>query len=76
MAPNLYKVTPVLKVCEWSTDQGGGSYLGFEEDLGVPGVDDYSIRMEFKNANTLDEIEKIKKYLKDKGLILVFSRTN
>jgi len=74
MAPNLYKVTPVLKVSERSIEQGGGSFLYFEEELGVPGVDDYSIRMEFKDANTIAEMEEIKSYLTNKGLMIVFSR--
>ena len=76
MAHNSYKVTPVLKVAEWSIDQGGGSYLYFEENLGVPGVDDYSIRMEFKNGNTVEETQKIKNYLIDKGITFVFSRNS
>ena len=73
-APQPYYSEPPLKVCEWSVDQGGGAYIAFEEYVDIPGLEKAAIRIEFKQGNSLQEIEDLVRILKKKGFRFVVQK--
>jgi len=74
MSNKPYKDKPILKVCEWSIEQGGGAYISFEEYINIPGLENTDIRIEFDKAKSLEEVSAIAKQLKDAGFVFVVQK--
>lgn len=74
MSKKLYKARPNLKLCEWSTDQGGGAHISFEEYIDIPGLENADIRIEFDRVKSFEEVSALAKLLRDAGLIFVVQK--
>lgn len=70
----MHKDAPHLKVCEWSPELGATPYIAFEEYLTIPGLEDADIRLEFANKPSLEEVEDLRRRLKNAGLVFVVQR--
>ena len=73
MTERVYKTTPVLKIGEWSVEQGGGAYVSFDEQVDIPGLETASIRLEFKDSS-FENIKSLTSLLKEKGLVFVVQK--
>ena len=71
MAEIVTKRTPVLKVGQFEQSQGGGAYIYFDEELGIPGFDSSGIRFEFTADNSFENAESIMDLLKANGFQFV-----
>ncbi|CAD0359933.1 hypothetical protein CFBP498_43940 [Xanthomonas hortorum pv. vitians] len=74
MSVSVHKDAPHLKVCEWSPELGATPYIAFEEYLTIPGLEDADIRLEFANKPSLEEVEDLRRRLKNAGLVFVVQR--
>lgn len=74
MSKKTYKTKPVLKVNEWSVDQGGGTYISFAEYLDIPGLEHADIRIEFDKNLTIDEVSELASKLKRAGFTFVIQK--
>lgn len=69
-----HKAKPPLKVCEWSKEQGGGSYIAFDEFIDIPGLEKADIRIEFDNARSIADVQSIASKLKEAGFTFVVQK--
>ncbi|ELP34632.1 hypothetical protein RBSWK_01419 [Rhodopirellula baltica SWK14] len=62
------KTTSKLKHCE---HEHGVSYIGFQEDMKVPGHETLTFRFECDKKNSPDDVKKLISVLHDHGFALV-----
>jgi hypothetical protein len=71
MTDRVTKCTPVLKVGEFDPSTGGGAYISFGEELGIPDFDCSGIRFEFTADNSFENAQKIADLLRSNGFQFV-----
>jgi len=74
MSKKLYKSTPPMKVGEFSIEQGGGSYIYFEECVNIPGLEDADISIRFERNNSFAEVQKLVHKMKDMGFVFAVQK--
>ena len=71
MSDRVTKRTPILKVGEFDSSTGGGAYIYFDEELGIPGFDSSGIRFEFETDNSFENAQAIADMLRSNGFKFV-----
>jgi len=74
MSKKSYICEPILKVGEWSVDQGGKAYIYFEEYVNIPGFENADISIQFNKNNSFEEISELVSKLKGNGFKFVVQK--
>ena len=74
MKKKIYVSNPHLKIGECPEEQGGKSYIFFEEYINIPGLESADIRIEFERNNSFKEISELLAILKSSGFRFVVQK--
>ena len=74
MSKKVTKCTPILKVGQFDSSQGGGAYIYFDEELGIPGFESTGIRFEFKSDDSFENAQSIAQLLEKNGFQFVVQK--
>jgi len=73
-APKVFSATPMLGVGEWGSEQGGGAYIRWLENVDIPGLEQADIRFEFAESQTVAQVEALIRQMNKMGLRFVVQR--